>query len=1202
MHIKNIIISGFRSYREHRFESNLSPKHNVIVGRNGSGKSNFFAAVQFVLSEKFSNLQQKERHELFHQGSGRPALSVYVEIVCDNTDGRFQIPGSKDDQEVRIRRIIGLKQDEYRVNDRKYSHSEVRQLLESAGFSSSNPYYIVEQGKIVNLANMSESGRYELLKDVAGTKVYEARREESKKVLSETSIKHKQIDESIKKLDDRLKELEAESSELKLFQETDMKRRSISYCIFHEQVTDARKQLGILDSTWGERMAYTNQHRDQEMAKEEEANAAARMAETIEMRLKGIDNEKKTTEAELVTLIKRKTKLELSATDAAASSSRETEEKKALMKEKMALSAKLEESRVTLDIKKDALRKKQAESDTLMDSLSKKEIHLDVLQAKRGRKEKFKSKSDRDKWINEEIKRNNDLMNTGQSDIDRLKGDIEEAKNALAEEKKTLKDPSAPVQQQPQDIAQTRKQLIDKRDNLNKERRRLRDQIKDHETVVRRATEEVDRSRAKMDRATRNDIRQGLQSLRDTLRELKDPKLNAAVHGQLIELIDVEPQYMSAVEVTIGNALFNVVVDSFDVSARLLDHINSTRKPGRITFLPLDTCRSTPKNIATTSTYSPLISHVRYDPLFAGCIAELLGRTVVATTMEVGAKLVKELDTDVVTVDGDQFNRRGGITGGYMDKRNMKLTTFITLKETNEKLQEQRSQLDKLSETISTVEQNITNAMQEIEQLNSKDSLAQNNLDNQRRLLRLQEENIRRYENQIDQAEKAIEVLRRHNSAIRATNDAFTAELQQEITSSLSSQETISLDKLQSEVSSLRNSAASVASDTVQLATEVQVLQDTVNYMISRFQNVDDRLSTLSSIAVGSGDGARLERELKTIIDDIKNLEARLTKISEEYERLVGEKQAAVMKEQQLSKELAKLTSDQQKEKDSLENAQNNRALLLQKREDAQSEIRKLGVIPADALEKFGKYSIGKLMLFLTKTNEELRKYAHVNQKALDQHNSLSEARTRLVEQLESINKELESIHGMMKRLDDKKRDAIDLTFKQVQHNFAQAFSDIVGTKGSSASLQMVKNPEKSTAQADPFIAVRIEVCFGLGSPVSELAQLSGGQKSLVALALIFAIQRSDPAPFYLFDEIDAALDPEYRANVAKLLEKESESAQFITATFKKELLLVADRVLGISFNNKVSHIQYISKEEGIKLLGMAANDERNANKRTRDE
>ena len=175
--------------------------------------------------------------------------------------------------------------------------------------------------------------------------------------------------------------------------------------------------------------------------------------------------------------------------------------------------------------------------------------------------------------------------------------------------------------------------------------------------------------------------------------------------------------------------------------------------------------------------------------------------------------------------------------------------------------------------------------------------------------------------------------------------------------------------------------------------------------------------------------------------------------------------------------------------------------------------------------------------------------------------------------------------------------EAIERTYKQVAYQFEQVFKELVSADGAEAKMQLVKAPKGSK---DPFSAVRVQVGFGIGA-VSELSQLSGGQKSLVALALIFAIQRSDPAPFYLFDEIDAALDAEYRSSVAQLLKKQSESCQFITASFKQEMVEVADKVYGIFFKNKISRIHTVSQDEGKLILLQAAKEGVDRNKRLRD-
>ena len=302
-------------------------------------------------------------------------------------------------------------------------------------------------------------------------------------------------------------------------------------------------------------------------------------------------------------------------------------------------------------------------------------------------------------------------------------------------------------------------------------------------------------------------------------------------------------------------------------------------------------------------------------------------------------------------------------------------------------------------------------------------------------------------------------------------------------------------------------------------------------------------------------------------------------------------------KSENLRRKRIESTRALEEEKDHVDRAHNQRALMLQKKEDALAKIRKLGIIPQDS-DKYSSFSLGKLMHLLKVTNEELKKFAHVNKKAIDHHTMTSETRQELTQQRAVLDKELQSIHELMDHLDKKKDEAIERTYKQVQFEFENVFKDLVSAEGCSAELQLVKNPDKKSA--DLYVAVRIRVSFGIGSAVSELAQLSGGQKSLVALALIFAIQRCDPAPFYLFDEIDAALDAEYRTAVAAMIKRQSEQCQFITATFKTEMLQAADKVLGIFFHNKVSRIQTITMDEGLRLLKQAQQEERQ--KRAREE
>lgn len=188
---------------------------------------------------------REERQALLHEGSGSAVMSAYVEIIFDNSDERF--PTGRD--EVVLRRTIGLKKDEYSIDRKNATKSDVMNLLESAGFSRSNPYYIVPQGRVTTLTNMKDFERLNLLKEVAGTQVYEQRRTESLKIMEETESKRAKIDELLKYIEERLSELEEEKEELRGFQEKDRERRCLEYTIYHREQVEINNAIDGIEET-----------------------------------------------------------------------------------------------------------------------------------------------------------------------------------------------------------------------------------------------------------------------------------------------------------------------------------------------------------------------------------------------------------------------------------------------------------------------------------------------------------------------------------------------------------------------------------------------------------------------------------------------------------------------------------------------------------------------------------------------------------------------------------------------------------------------------------------------------------------------------------------------------------------------------------------------------------------------------------------
>lgn len=245
MYIKRVIIRGFKTYKNETIIEDFSPHFNVVVGRNGSGKSNFFAAIRFVLSDAYTNMSREERQSLIHE-SPVNIMSAFVEIIFDNTDRR--IPIAKD--EISIRRTIGMKKDDYSLDYKSSTKADIMNLLEASGFSKSNPYYIVPQGKVIALTNAKDSERLELLRDVAGAKVFENKLKDSLKEMSITDQKQLQIVEMLNDIENRLNELDIEREDLKIFEKLNNKEKMLEFNIFDREMKSLTDQIDQIENNY----------------------------------------------------------------------------------------------------------------------------------------------------------------------------------------------------------------------------------------------------------------------------------------------------------------------------------------------------------------------------------------------------------------------------------------------------------------------------------------------------------------------------------------------------------------------------------------------------------------------------------------------------------------------------------------------------------------------------------------------------------------------------------------------------------------------------------------------------------------------------------------------------------------------------------------------------------------------------------------
>ncbi|PXF41262.1 Structural maintenance of chromosomes protein 3 [Gracilariopsis chorda] len=1200
MHIKQITITGFKSYRSATVAGPFSPAHNVVVGRNGSGKSNFFDAVRFVLSDTFSNLRAEERVALLHEGAGASVLSAYVEMTFDNSDGRLPI----DKDEVLLRRMIGLKKDEYTLDWKNVSRTEVFNLLESAGFSRSNPYYIVQQGKVAALCAMTDHQRLELLQEVAGTRVYDERRKESLKLMEDADAKREKIVEVIDSIESRLSELESEKEELKAFQRLDKERKALQYTIHVRELEEAKAALEALEDDRGQQRSRAdklNAHLTDVCAN---ITTAERELKSLGPELKRAEEDREAIDKRRKLAVEKIAKLQVGVAEAEKAASTTAETVANTKSEMEELHNLMIQKRAELEPLEAELTNVKGEEETIRKQIDELRSSLLRLRVKANRSNQFSTVEERNSHLRRSIRearnRKRSLeqkINTRMADMDRLQQGIVKNEEKCVARRKEREELQAESNASNSEL----QQLSGERDRVFRKRQDLWRQESEISAKIRELQDGISKLEANKRSVIGSSMYYALNFIaklsRDNPRDFGPDK----VYGPLLELIDVDTRYSTAADVTAGGALTHVIVNNDETAAKLVRALREKRA-GRVTFIPLNRMSTDSRPPPPASADSvPLLNKIRSDPLFSSVVKHVFGRVLVAKTIQIASDLARQHNVDCITLDGDQVNRRGGMRGGYVDTSRNRIDAARFLREAGSDLRGMQEKKGEINATLEQVNDNLNRLMGEVQRRNvvkRNASIKIERLDKEihdlERFMEVDRRSIENAQNQISDAEEAIVNV---NKSI----EDMEKELQSPMISGLSSQEENQLSESKDEIETLRTSRSEKMSERASVERRVLALRAELKGSLEKRE-----AELKKSIAAVAGDALetsetedlqqRMEENLKRQQDALQEAEEDLGNIRKELKEaeanLVQKKRAFNQKTafiEQNRNEEARVNKAIEDDRQQIEKKYSQRAIETQKKTDAEKNIRELGSLPAD-FDKYRDMSIGSLMKRLKKANEGLRKYSHVNKKALDQYLNFSEKREALSQQREELDSGAAAIRQLIDSLDQRKDEDILRTFKGVSKFFSEVFKELV--PGGRASLVMLKSSDDTRVQQGTpasriqYTGVAMKVAFSSTGQAYLLQQLSGGQKSIVALALIFAIQRLDPAPFYLFDEIDANLDATHRQAVANLIRKQANSGtQFITTTFRPEFVNAGDMWYGVTHKKKVSGIQEVGRDVALTFI-----------------
>lgn len=1191
MHIKQVIIRGFKTYKDQvSLAEDFHQGVNVVVGFNGSGKSNFFNAILFVISDYFGTLRPETRKALLHEGTGPAVLTAFVEIAFDNRDRRMPI--DKDD--VRIRRTIAAKKDDYTLDGKHATKAEIFSLLESCGFTKSNPYYIVQQGKIAELTLMNDSRRLELIKEVSGASVYDDRKSESLKILEEIRGRRAKADEVIATIQHRIGNLEEEQRELVEFNRLERERRCLEFELTDRDWRTAQDRIdGIELERRGVAVRLAEAQRGAAELRARLGRADVEVQELLSQRqaltLRREEGERSRA-ARRDELARARLELE-----------DESRKKKAEEDAQAQLQKDLEDVRRMIDAAErdiEAMRAgpELARRQDISVERQRVEAHRDQLLAKQGRGTQHRSIEERNAALADEVARQENRKEKARRHREDLQKRMrEEERGQKAAQEGVLKQQRAKRQLE-QDVRERcgagLEKVTQQLETCAEERRLL---MQKREQLVRRKTEaerQVAQFRANIDASMPRPQRNALSEVRTWAAK---EGLQSKILGTLLQVIEVPEDYRIAADIAAGGNLFNLLVKDDDIAAKIISLVR-VNSYGSIVCTPLNRIVARPRTYPQIRGTQPLVDVIKAPEWARPAVRQVFGRFLVCSSLELCDEVSRKHGLDAVTLDGDKVNSHGAMTGGYQDP-----SRFVRLGHAAKVRQGEEALAQDILPAFAKVDAEAQEKSGQLEELHGERRRLQDERgEQQAKLTRAAEElqdveaQLARHEAAFKRSRERLEEAARLEAACDEAIRSMQVEMQSESLGRLTAAERGELDKLTRRGRDLEAEAASVEEACRTLERELRAKEQHLGEFLRK------RLRELEAEALKdiSSTSAERERERRKAVE---RLEAEVKAVSAEVDAARAQADQVAAQLEVRRKEHEKLTGKEQelqanisKESACLDELAMKVNTLAKKKHEADEKMRNLTVVPAD-IEKYKQKKNGELLKDLGRITKDLQKFEHVNKKAIDQFATFKQQLEDLERSQKQHDESMVSIESFIRSFDEQKDETLLRTMGQVDEHFRSVFGDLV--RGGVARLRMVATTDdgdgdsqgggggaEGGASMTRARGVQIEVSFP-GQSTTLMSQLSGGQKTVVAIALIFAIQRLEPAPFYLFDEIDAALDMQYRTTVARLIKQEAAAAQMVITTFRPEIIDVADRFYRVYQKNRVSRVECVSRQEAGQVI-----------------
>ena len=1185
--------------------------------------------------------------------------------------------------DVIVRRTVGMKKDEYLLNNKRADLNDVINLFETIGFSRCNPYNIVLQGQVEQLTAMSAAERLELVKDIAGASLYDDKKKESMKLLAETEVKMEKVSEVISSLEDRISSLGAEKEELMEYQMADKRRRGLEHRARDLEMESVEIKLNRVEE---ERLS--NSDRSSKVYGEIQQLESAIESSEHDLRdaQKNRDmaeSEFKEASAELTHLKTQLQRLNLALDELKESDGTMREESRHLKEEIAKKSAEIESKQSSIAKALQAYQSALDREKALKKEVDEVDRRMKELQSKQGRT-RFATKKQRDEALSEEIRRVTESIEGRRKQSEAIEASISE----LQQEVESLEMRSKEKATRHEHLAKTVKDCTEEFNMAKGERDTWADSRKRAWQTQKSNEEDLFAKRAQLahfEKALHSTLPRDLVMGLEAVAAMEWPKTNV-VYGPLIDLVQVDPTYFSAVEAIAGTSLFHIVVDTDETASLVLKHLQS-RLLGRVTCIPLNKVLArdyvgelsadiTQKGYeAEPMTRVVLPSNLIYQP----AINQVFGKALVCANLDLASDLSRVYRCTCVTLDGNQVNSKGAMTGGFLDEKNNRIRSSIAIRELKSSISSLEVAIKSATADSSKLDERITDSIKRMAEAERRRATAvyeseafSETMRSVHRDLLAAREALAKRRQALEENESAIEALQKSVSHL-------TSERSSPMTSKLTDAEALELTQLTANLPALEASLTSAiedrtAAEFIKTSREAEVSQKlqpelddleaslasmnvrsamgvasastssaatTTTTAVSAATTASSSSKGLSSmvvdtdpatLVVGPTSAADFSQmvvgDQRTISDDIQSKTALMEELQQnirqleitwtdlkntcrEHLKLITEKKAQLNELLKIAQECSATSEKLFTELSSLQ----------AKKEDLSRRLREIGLLPGSstttttnaaaaaaaaggvigggAVGEFAGLTLEQCREELQREKQKLSKFDHVNKKALDQFLSFSEEKDKFSARKEQMEKERDAIRALIHQLDTQKDDIIQRTFKAVAQQFTKVFATVCPTGEATLVMKV-----RSTDGEDEFVGIDLRVNFDTSRREGTkegpaIRSFSGGQRTVISLSLIFAIQACDRAPFYIFDEIDPALDDRYRDAIATMVKESSKLGyQFIIVTHRPEMVVHADKNFIVSFSNRTSEITSSDTDSALEVVALAKQeDEEEASK-----